>query len=138
MPISFQTGQGAQQIIFPKEREKERDLGIFCCSLADHLLSNESEEKCMRPCKWCRKCMNSGPFPASILDVSSSGQFALSALVEDRNNNIGLCKPRNTAVVLSSPIDSVHENQLAGSQLALKSCIVSGADRHMGQGENVR
>lgn len=79
MPIPLGMGQRARQVIFSKEREKKRDLGILCYSLADHLLSSDFEERCIL-CKWYRKCINFGPFPASTLDIGSSDQFALSGL----------------------------------------------------------
>jgi len=47
MPIPLGMGQRARQVIFSKEREKKRDLGILCYSLADHLLSNDFEERCI-------------------------------------------------------------------------------------------
>lgn len=80
MPIPLGMDQRARQVIFPKEREKERDLGILSYSLADHLLSNDFEEQCMIPCKWYMKCINFGPFPASTLDIGFSDQFALLGL----------------------------------------------------------
>lgn len=102
----------------------------------DHLLSNESKKRHMRPWKQCRKHINSGLFLASTCDIGSSGQFVLSALVEKRNNNTGLVFANPEIQLLYSLVldrkRSLGENQLAGNQLALKSCIVSSTDRHMG------